>query len=71
MMVMVIVAPTLVILVVQVTAFPLTLHTVTTANEVSPNVIYNQICKTVLIHMSNFMSLKPGYVTHPTTGIQI
>ena len=34
MMVAVIVAPTLVILIVQVVTFPLTLHTVTTVNEV-------------------------------------
>ena len=34
-MVAVIVAPTLVILIVQVTTFPLTLHTIATVNEVS------------------------------------
>ena len=36
MMVAVIVAPTLVILIVQVATFPLILHTVATVNEVCP-----------------------------------
>ena len=36
MMIAVIVAPTLVILIIQVAIFPLTLHTVMTVNEVSP-----------------------------------
>ena len=44
MMVAVIVAPTLVTLIVQVATFPLTLHTVTNVNEVSPTVIYVCVC---------------------------
>ena len=48
MMVAVIVAPTLVTLVVQVTTFPLTLHTVATVNEVGPTVIL-YVCACVCV----------------------
>ena len=48
MMVAVIVAPTLIVLIVQVTTFPLTLHTVATVNEVC----YIQVMKLKILNWS-------------------
>ena len=57
MMVAVIVAPTLVILIVQVATFPLTLHTVTTVDEVCNQFCYNDHLTVVCFRMI-FLSSK-------------